>query len=185
MILVNPTTPAQYFHILRKQVLGRVDIPLIVFTPKSLLRLPSAQSTINDFTDGEFKEIIDDEIVEKKKITNVLITSGKVYYDLLKYKKTNPIESTAIIRLEQYYPFNFELMNSILSRYSNAKKFSWVQEEPKNMGAWNFVFVNLYNSLPKNLALNYIGREESPSPASGSNKEYTYTQEELIKKSFQ
>jgi 2-oxoglutarate decarboxylase len=185
MILVNPTTPAQYFHILRKQVLGRVDIPLIVFTPKSLLRLPSAQSTIKDFIDGEFKEIIDDEIAEKEGITKVLITSGKVYYDLLKYKKTNSIENTAIIRLEQYYPLNLELMNSILSGYSNAEKFSWVQEEPKNMGAWNFIFVNLHNRLPKSLALNYFGREESPSPASGSNKEYSITQDELIKKAFQ
>ena len=184
MIVVNPTTPAQYFHVLRKQVLGRIDIPLILFTPKSLLRLHAAQSDVISFTDEEFMEIIDDHIENKEQVTNVIITSGKVYYDLIKYRSENSIDSTAIIRVEQYYPLNTGRLQSILDGYKNAVKISWVQEEPQNMGAWNFMFASLYNKLPGNLTLDYVGRTESPSPASGSGKEYMETQAVLIKNAF-
>jgi 2-oxoglutarate dehydrogenase E1 component len=184
MILVNPTTPAQYFHILRKQVLGRIDIPLVLFTPKSLLRLPAAQSDSRDFTDGGFMEMIDDEVNDREQISNVLITSGKVYYDLIKFRSDNSITNTAIIRIEQYYPLNIDLLKSYLTGYKNVKKISWVQEEPQNMGAWNYIFTSLYDKLPGNMKLNYVGRVESPSPASGSSKEYSKTQAELIRNAF-
>jgi 2-oxoglutarate dehydrogenase E1 component len=165
-------------------VLGRIDIPLILFTPKSLLRLPAAQSDIGDFTDGGFMEIIDDEVNDKDQISNLLITSGKVYYDLVKYRSDNSILNTAIVRIEQYYPLNREFLQSILSVYKNAEKISWVQEEPQNMGAWNFIFTNLHDKMPGNLPLNYVGRVESPSPASGSSKEFLENQNKLIKNAF-
>ncbi len=144
MIVANPTTPSQYFHILRKQILGRIDIPLVIFTPKSLLRMPQAASNIKEITNNKFQEIIDDEIKNKNQIKRVLLTSGKVYYDLLKYKTENSNNDTAIVRIEQYYPFNEKLLLKILEGYSKVEKIYWVQEEPQNMGAWSFLFLRLY-----------------------------------------
>lgn len=185
MIVANPTTPAQYFHLLRKQVLLRVDKPLVVLTPKSLLRLPEAKSELSEFTYGEFKTVIDDAVDDKDEIKKVLITSGKVYYDLLKYKSENDIKKTAIIRLEQYYPFEEKLMLEIIKSYKNAERVVWVQEEPKNMGAWNFVFMKMYEHFSGKQKFEYCGREESPSPAFGSSKLFQKTQEQLIKKAFE
>jgi 2-oxoglutarate dehydrogenase E1 component len=184
MIVANPTTPAQYFHLLRKQVLGRIDKPLIIFTPKSLLRLPAARSEITDFTSGTFNTIINDSSANIDNIKRVILTSGKVYYDLLKYKEENNIIETAIIRVEQYYPFDKDLVLNYLKSYKNAKKYIWVQEEPQNMGAWNFIFMRLYDSMPNNKKLEYCGRDESPSPAFGSNKIFTTTQNDLVKRAF-
>jgi 2-oxoglutarate dehydrogenase E1 component len=164
--------------------LGRIDIPLIILTPKSLLRTPQATSEIDEFVSGEFQEIIDDEVSGKDSIERIILTSGKVYYDLLKYKNENEIKNTAIIRVEQYYPFNIELLVNILSKYSQAERIIWVQEEPENMGAWSFIFNRLYDRLPGNKQLEYVGRKESPSPASGSNREYHQTQMEFIKRAF-
>ncbi|MCB0752900.1 MAG: multifunctional oxoglutarate decarboxylase/oxoglutarate dehydrogenase thiamine pyrophosphate-binding subunit/dihydrolipoyllysine-residue succinyltransferase subunit, partial [Ignavibacteriae bacterium] len=184
MIVANPTTPAQYFHLLRKQVLGRIDKPLIIFTPKSLLRLPAARSEIKDFTNEQFKSIIDDDFGNKNKFRKVLITSGKVYYDLLKYKEDYKHDDVAIIRLEQYYPFDKKLMLNTLQKYKKSNKFLWIQEEPQNMGAWNFVFMNLYDSLPRNKKLEYCGRKESASPAVGSSKMFQETQIKIMKQAF-
>ncbi|MCB0743179.1 MAG: multifunctional oxoglutarate decarboxylase/oxoglutarate dehydrogenase thiamine pyrophosphate-binding subunit/dihydrolipoyllysine-residue succinyltransferase subunit, partial [Ignavibacteriae bacterium] len=184
MIVANPTTPAQYFHLLRKQVLGRIDKPLIIFTPKSLLRLPDARSEIKDFTNEQFRSIIDDEFENKNKFRKVLITSGKVYYDLLKYREENNHDNVAIIRLEQYYPFEKKLMLDILQKYKKSNDFLWVQEEPQNMGAWNFVFMNLFDVLPRNKKLIYCGRKESASPAVGSSKMFQETQHKIMKQAF-
>lgn len=184
MIVANPTTPAQYFHLLRKQILGRIDIPLVVLTPKSLLRAPVATSELADFTIGKFYDIIDDNIENKNSVKKIILTSGKVYYDLIKFREEKGIEDTAVIRIEQYYPLNNELFLEILSSYKKFTKIVWVQEEPQNMGAWNFIFTNTYNIVPKNLSLEYVGRKESPSPASGSSREFTITQRDLIEKAF-
>ncbi len=185
MIVANPTTPAQYFHLLRKQVLGRIDKPLIILTPKSLLRLPAARSEISDFTTGSFNAILDDDSKTKSKVKKVVLTSGKVYYDLLRYKVDNNIVDTAIIRVEQYYPFEKKLLIKMIKSYKNAVNFRWVQEEPQNMGAWNFIFMRLYDSLPNNNKLEYCGRDESPSPALGSNKLFQKTQYDLVKRAFE
>jgi multifunctional 2-oxoglutarate metabolism enzyme len=184
MIVTNPTTPAQYFHILRKQILGRIDIPLIILTPKSLLRMPQATSKTKEITNNQFQEIIDDENKNKNKIKRVILTSGKVYYDLIKFKTENEKNDTAIVRIEQYYPFNEKLLLKILSGYLKVEKIYWVQEEPQNMGAWSFIFQRLYNKLPKDIILEYVGRKESPSPASGSSLEFSQTQVELTIKAF-
>ncbi len=181
----NPTTPAQYFHLLRRQVWNRDELPLIVMTPKSLLRLPDARSEIKEFTEGGFKEIINDNIENKDEVTNVVFTSGKVYYDLAKYKNSNKINNSAIVRIEQYYPLKKDVINEVIASYKNVKSVKWVQEEPQNMGAWNFIFMNLRNSLPSNLELQYVGRKEMSSPASGTNKEHQRTQEDLVKKAFE
>lgn len=184
MILANPTTPAQYFHLLRRQIKSRLEKPLVVLTPKSLLRKPAARSEIEKFTEGKFESIIDDKSVTKKNIRNVILTSGKVFYDLEKHRKDNEIKDTAIVRIEQYYPLDFENLLKIVKSYKNAKSLKWVQEEPQNMGAWNFMLNKLYDKLPKNLSLNYCGREESPSPAFGSYKLYDLTQKQLVEEAF-
>ncbi len=189
MSVCNPTTPAQYFHLLRRQVhsskVGE-EKPLVVLTPKSLLRLPAARSRINEFTEGKFWEVIDDPIVNAKdEIKNLIFTSGKVYYELIAEKESAKKFDTAIVRVEQYYPFPKEQVESIIQSYSKAEKIKWVQEEPKNMGAWNFIiqqFIEMGLDVNK---LKYAGRPESPSPASGSTKQYLKSQEELIKKAFE
>ncbi len=185
MFVTNPTTPAQYFHLLRRQILNRVDKPLIVMTPKSLLRLPAARSLSSEFTSGKFMKVIDDDSIEDKSaITKVALTSGKVYYELLKYKEINEIKDTAIVRVEQYYPYPSQEIKEILKSYPSAKKVNWVQEEPQNMGAWNFLFPRLLNDLAKGQKINYVGKPESPSPSPGSAKIFNQMQEDLVKKAF-
>ncbi|MCF8261295.1 MAG: multifunctional oxoglutarate decarboxylase/oxoglutarate dehydrogenase thiamine pyrophosphate-binding subunit/dihydrolipoyllysine-residue succinyltransferase subunit [Melioribacteraceae bacterium] len=186
MVVANPTTPAQYFHLLRRQILTRIEKPLIVLTPKSLLRLPAARSEIKDFTDGTFRNIIDDNIEDKdkNKIERILFTSGKVYYELEKFRDMNEIKDTAIIRLEQYYPYDPIGIRNIFDTYPKAKKIVWVQEEPQNMGAWYYLFPKLINDLPKGKKLDYCGRDENPSPANGSSKLFMKTQENLVRSAF-
>ncbi len=180
----NLSTPAQYFHVLRRQIKHTVMKPLIIMSPKSLLRHPEAKSPNEDFTNGKFNEIIDDVSVDKKSVRKVLLTSGKVYYDLLKYRTSNNINDTAIVRIEQYYPFNSKLLLNILKLYASADKVMWVQEEPQNMGAWNFLAHRITSLLPKGKKLNYAGRPESASPAVGSSKISAQQQSELIDNAF-
>jgi 2-oxoglutarate dehydrogenase E1 component len=186
MRVTYPTTPAQYFHLLRRQVHSSKEKPLVVMTPKSLLRLPAARSTVKEFTGGIFNEVIDDIKFENnyEEIKRVVLTSGKVYYDLIKYQEMNNIADTAIIRVEQLYPFPGERITNLLKKYSKAKIINWVQEEPKNMGAWYFMFPRLLDILGKGQKLKYVGRDESPSPASGSHKMHHLQQEELVKGAF-
>ncbi len=186
MKVCYPTTPSQYFHLLRTQAHSSKEKPLVVMTPKSILRLPAARSTVNEFTEGTFREVIDDLDTpgNVEKIKRVLLTSGKVYYDLIRYRDINNIEDTAIVRVEQLYPFPANVIEQILKKYSNAKEVNWVQEEPKNMGAWYFMFPRLTEILSKGQKLKYIGRTESPSPASGSGKLHAQQQEELVKDAF-
>ena len=185
MQVCNVTTPAQYFHLLRRQVKSEIKIPLIVMTPKSLLRAPEAKSSKDEFLKGKFEEVLDDETINKAdKFSHVILTSGKVYYDLLKYRTENGINSTAIVRLEQFYPYPSRRVRNIFQRHPSLKKMTWVQEEPKNMGAWNFLFHRLRNDLPKDCKLEYAGRPESASPAVGSNKISTQQQKKLVKESF-
>lgn len=185
MFVTYPTTPAQYFHLLRKQIFNRLEKPLIVMTPKSLLRLPAARSVTEEFTEGKFQEVIDDKTVtDPAKIKRVIFTSGKIYYELQKEKELNSNSDTAIVRIEQFYPFPAEELKSITDKYDKANKFNWVQEEPKNMGAWNFILPRFWDLFRSKFKLNYVGRPESPSPSSGSTKIFTKQQEKLIKSAF-
>ena len=185
MQVCYPSTPAQYFHVLRRQIKNAVQKPLVIMTPKSLLRLPEAKSAREEFINGRFLEVIDDNSNNKKdEIRKVLLTSGKVYYDILKYKNENKINDAAIIRIEQFYPYKSEMIKEILFSYSKAKDVVWVQEEPRNMGAWNFLSPRLIEDLADGQKLSYSGRPEGASPAVGSAKISKQQQQELIELAF-
>jgi 2-oxoglutarate decarboxylase len=164
-----PTTPAQYFHLLRRQVRPGMERPLVVITPKSLLRLPAAASALDDFTSGGFLPVIDDgEITDAQAVERVVLCSGKVYYDLIEARKKASIANVAIVRMEQFYPFPLNRLREILARYPAARQFVWAQEEPKNMGGWTFVEPRLEQLLPASERPIYAGRTASASPATGS-----------------
>ena len=184
MAVCNISTPAQYFHVLRRQAKQLIQKPLIIMTPKSLLRLPEAKSSREEFLSGKFCEILDDVSVEKDKISKIILTSGKVYYDLIKHRRKNNIKDTAVIRIEQYYPLNSEFFSEIINAYTNAKKFLWVQEEPGNMGAWNFLKDKISALLPKTASLECISRPEAASPAVGSAKISNKQQIDIVNASF-
>ena len=154
-------------------------------TPKSLLRLPDAKSPREDFVSGKFHEILDDNLIsEKNKVDRIILTSGKVYYELVKFRKDNSINNSAIIRVEQYYPFKGELLEKIISSYPKVKKIIWVQEEPKNMGAWNFISQRIFEVLSSGKKLYYAGRPESASPAAGSARISAQQQKDLVEQAF-
>lgn len=185
MQVCNVTTPAQYFHLLRRQMKSGMKMPLVLMTPKSLLRYPDAKSAKEEFLNGKFEEVIDDDTIQNpKKVDHLILTSGKVYYDLTKFRTDNNINNTAIIRIEQFYPYASKKIRKIVEKYPSVKKVKWVQEEPKNMGAWNFLYHRLRNDLPKDCELDYSGRSESASPAVGSYKISTQQQKKLVKDSF-
>ncbi|MDR8390548.1 multifunctional oxoglutarate decarboxylase/oxoglutarate dehydrogenase thiamine pyrophosphate-binding subunit/dihydrolipoyllysine-residue succinyltransferase subunit [Aliifodinibius sp. S!AR15-10] len=182
MQVTNLTTPAQYFHILRKQAMQENKKPLIIMSPKSLLRHPLATSSKDDLVNGRYKPFIpDQEISDKKEVKRLVICSGKVYYDLIKYRDENEIEDIAIARLEQFYPFPDKDVNSILKEYNHVGDIVWCQEEPKNMGAWTFVATRIMEELQDGQNLRYIGRQASASPAAGQMKIHLAEQERLVK----
>ena len=169
MQVCYPTTPAQYFHMLRRQVKQEEISPLIVMTPKSLLRLPAATSAVEDLTSGGFMPVIGDQTVkDDSAITRVVICSGKVYYDLDDVRTKESVDTVAIIRLEQFYPFPETGLSAIFDRYPNANEIVWAQEEPKNMGGWSFVEPRIEQIIPESSRFIYVGRDASPSPATGS-----------------
>jgi 2-oxoglutarate dehydrogenase E1 component len=158
--------------------------PLVIITPKSLLRLPEARSPRTQFLTGSFHEIIDDESIQKKMVRRIILTSGKVYYELVKFRADHKINDTAIIRIEQFYPYKSDLLKEILSSYPLSDKVVSVQEEPKNMGAWNFLSSRLIGDLPPKCLLFYSGRPEAASPAVGSSKISALQQSELVETAF-
>ena len=164
-----PTTPAQYFHLLRRQVRQELSKPLIVMTPKSLLRLPQAVSPLDQFTSGGFQPVIGDS-VDLARVRRVLLCSGKVYYDLVAERQKRPQSSQhfAILRLEQFYPFPLTELRRWLEGCEGAREIFWVQEEPQNMGGWSFVRPRLEALLSSDQELRYVGRVASASPATGS-----------------
>ncbi len=176
-----PTTPAQYFHLLRRQVRPGMERPLIVITPKSLLRLPAAASALADFTSGGFQPVIDDpESTDRAAVKRVVLCSGKVYYDLIDARKKKETAAVAIVRLEQFYPFPLARLREVLAGYPNAKQLVWAQEEPKNMGGWTFVQERLEKLVPVCERPLYVGRAPSASPATGSYAIHQAEQAKLI-----
>ncbi len=175
-----PTTPAQYFHLLRRQVRQEMSKPLVVMTPKSLLRLPQATSSLDQFTTGGFYPVIGDS-VDPSGVERVLLCSGKVYYDLAaEWEKVND-GRIAILRLEQFYPFPQSLLQQWLIAYTNARELFWVQEEPQNMGGWSFVRPRLEALVNDGSILRYIGRTASASPSTGSYTIHQLEQSKLVK----
>jgi 2-oxoglutarate dehydrogenase E1 component len=176
-----PTTPAQYFHLLRRQVKQQTVRPLVVITPKSLLRLPAATSTVKQLTSGGFLPLIDDgEVKQRESVRRIVLCSGKVFYDLSAARKKSGDEKVAIIRLEQFYPFPEKRLREIFNTYPNATQLVWAQEEAKNMGGWTFVEPRLMNILPSCQRPFYVGRAASASPATGSYTIHELEQRRLV-----
>jgi 2-oxoglutarate dehydrogenase E1 component len=185
MQVCNITTPAQYFHVLRRQIHRGYRKPLIIMSPKSLLRSEDAASRVEDFTNSRFEEILDDPTIkDPKKVNRVVFCSGKVYYDLVRGREeAKQTATTAIIRFEQIYPLHSERLKALSKRYPGTKRYVWCQEEPQNMGAWNFIaprIAGLVGSL-----IGYAGREESASTATGSSGKHKEQQAALIKQAFE
>ncbi len=186
--ICNPSTPAQYYYLLRTQGKYKNRRPLIIMTPKSLLRLHEARSPKDEFVGGHYKLVIDDEILtNKSKVKRVIFTSGKFYYDLAKYRKENNITNTAIVRIERYYPYPSEEIKAVLKTYENAVEVFWAQEEPHNMGALIFMSYRLKRDLRElgsKMTLYGVSRDESPAPAPGSNSIFNQTQKRLLAEAF-
>ncbi len=179
MQITNCTTPANFFHLLRRQVSWNFRVPLIVFTPKSLLRHPLCQSSIDELSKGRFHEVIDDDNVDAENVTRVVLCSGKIYYDLLARKTELDARDVALVRLEQLHPFPTKSLEKVNKRYPNALLRLWVQEEPENMGPWFYVRNNLpqWDLIP-------IARLASGSPATGLHKLHQIGQNEIVYKVF-
>lgn len=184
MQVVNPSTPAQFFHLLRRQSMRKLAKPLIVFTPKGLLRHPRCLSAPQDLASGEFCEILDDPI-QPKKAKKLLLCSGRVFYDLWEEREKLGREDVAILRIEQLYPLNVPRCRDLIRSYSSVKKYCWVQEEPSNMGAWDFIRPWLVEDLlPEKASLHYAGRPRSAAPAVGSTALHRHELEMLKKEAF-
>ncbi|NBC84052.1 MAG: 2-oxoglutarate dehydrogenase E1 component [Bacteroidetes bacterium] len=179
MHLVNCTTPANFFHLLRNHIKSDYRVPLVVFTPKSLLRHPKCISGIEHLENDQFQELIDDNNVEENEVRRIVFCSGKIYYDLLAKKEEFNATDIALVRIEQLHPFPLEKVNAVIKKYKNNLLNLWVQEEPENMGAWRHV-------LPyfDEITIMPVTRQASGSPATGLSKIHQMTQEEIIGKVF-
>ncbi len=179
------STPAQYFHLLRQHIKQSVKKPLVIMTPKSLLRHPEVKSAKDEFLNGSFKEFLDDEtITNKKNVTKLIITSGKIFYDLKKQREKEKALNTPLIRIEQFYSFKKDILKNILSSYPNAETIIWVQEEPRNMGAWRYIKDKLEELLTVNQKLICMSRPEGASPAVGSGKVSNQRQVDIVKEAI-
>ncbi|MEO7147010.1 MAG: multifunctional oxoglutarate decarboxylase/oxoglutarate dehydrogenase thiamine pyrophosphate-binding subunit/dihydrolipoyllysine-residue succinyltransferase subunit [Terrimesophilobacter sp.] len=182
MTVARPSTPASYFHLLRRQAYARPRRPLIVFTPKAMLRLRGATSEVADFTSGRFEPVIDDDtITDKSSVKRVLLHSGKLHYDLLSERNKRGQSDVALVRVEQYYPLPLRELVSVLSHYPNAE-LVWVQEEPENQGAWPFIRLELLRANRAQISV--VSRAASASPATGSSKRSAQEQTDLINRAL-
>ncbi len=179
MTVANCTTPANIYHLLRRQMKRDFRKPLIVFTPKSLLRHPKAVNPIEDLANGTFQEVIDDTFVDKSKVKKVVFCMGKFYYDLLAERENNGREDIALVRIEQLFPLHEAQLETVLAGYPNAERFVWAQEEPKNMGAWSYML----ERFPK-LRLEVASREYHAVPAAGSSARFKKRHQKVIAKVF-
>lgn len=180
MQVCNPTTPANFFHLLRRQLHRPFRKPLVVFTPKKLLRYPKCVSTFADMASGKFEELFDDPAAKVENIDTLVFCTGKIYYDILEEKeRTESGDNIAVIRLEQIYPLPKKKMDAIIDKYKNATNYLWVQEEPRNMGAWGHILMTY-----ETVKLKVISRNPSGSPAAGSTKVYQIRQRELMNNLF-
>ncbi|MCB0337790.1 MAG: 2-oxoglutarate dehydrogenase subunit E1, partial [Bdellovibrionales bacterium] len=176
MTVAMPSCAAQHFHLMRRQGLTSIVRPLVVMTPKSLLRFPGANSTVEALTHGRFQEVIVDIIGDEQKVTDIVLLSGKVYYDVRKKIEDEGLENVAIVRIEQLYPFPTVQLTEIFAAHPEAR-VAWVQEEPKNMGAWTFCKQKLDDL---DVDVQYIGRISSASTATGSSKRHAFETEQFL-----
>jgi len=183
MTVARPSTPASYFHLLRRQAYERPRTPLIVFTPKAMLRLRGATSEVSDFTNGKFEPVIDDNrVADKSAVKRVLLTSGKIYYDLIGELDKREVQDIAVVRMEQFYPVPSEGLNRVLQQYPNAD-LVWTQDEPENQGAWPFICLEVVRHL-EGRTIKVASRPASASPATGSSKRSAIEQADLINRAL-
>jgi 2-oxoglutarate decarboxylase len=180
--IAYPTTAAQYFHLLRRQALIKKPRPLIVFTPKGLLRLDRATTTLEELTDGELQFILDDPTARerKEKVERLVLCTGKVYFDMDDSERREAAENVAIARVEVLYPFAKEQLERVIASYPNLKEIAWVQEEPRNMGAWKVMSRRMPDILPEGVTLTYIGRQGRASPGEGYSGAHAREQERIV-----
>ncbi|WDI41801.1 2-oxoglutarate dehydrogenase E1 component [Bremerella sp. P1] len=179
-----PTTPAQYFHVLRRQMKRSWKKPLILFTPKSLLRHPSAVSSLEELASNKFERIIKDTRDNPEKTSRVIMCSGKVYYDLAHYREEHQRHDVAIIRVEQPYPLKNHTVQAVLDQYDDGVPLYWVQEEPDNMGVWPYWKLRYGHRMFERFPLSVIARETSSSPATGSKAAHEFEQQQLLERAF-
>jgi 2-oxoglutarate dehydrogenase E1 component len=194
MQVCNLTTPAQYFHALRRQMHRSFRKPLVLMTPKSLLRHKLCVSSLEELTQGGFRTVIDDialdgapeagVTIERGGVRRLLLSSGKIYYELLAARRERAIDSVALVRVEQLYPFPAKELEAIFAAYPEARQVYWVQEEPWNMGAWHVMNRRLRRVLPEDRTLGYAGRPEAASPATGSFKLHQAEERDLVNYAF-
>ncbi|MFO0951824.1 MAG: hypothetical protein U0835_11875 [Isosphaeraceae bacterium] len=177
--VVYPSTPAQYFHLLRRQVRRDFRKPLVVMTPKSILRHKNAVSPVDELVSGHFHDVLDDTTTDPAAVRRVLVCSGKIYYDLAARREAaGKTREVAILRLEQFYPWPAGALQQALGRYRSAREWVWVQEESQNMGGWTFVAPRLQELT--GVQFQYVGRDASASPATGSHSVHDREQAELV-----
>jgi 2-oxoglutarate dehydrogenase E1 component len=176
----NLTTPAQIFHCLRRQVVRRYRKPLVIMSPKSLLRHPDAASSLDELANGQFQRIIPDLVVDPATARRVVLCSGKVYYDLLAARNASTKHDVAIVRIEQLYPLQAEHIQAVLAPYRDGTDVVWTQEEPFNSGAWYYLNARLPTMLNGRFPLRCVSRAESASPATGSHAAHKLEQERLV-----
>jgi 2-oxoglutarate dehydrogenase E1 component len=185
MQIVQPTTASQIFHVLRRQMVRHLRKPLIIFTPKSLLRNKDATSPVSEFTKGSFQTVIpENKVLKEEKVKRVIACSGKVYYDLVKKREEKSADDVAIIRVEQLYPFPHKAFGAELKKYPNATEIVWCQDEPQNQGAWFFVQHYIHENMVEGQRLGYSGRAASASPAAGYSHLHQDQQKSLVEGAF-
>ncbi|MAS33124.1 MAG: 2-oxoglutarate dehydrogenase E1 component [Anaerolineaceae bacterium] len=186
MRVANPTTAAQYFHLLRRQahLLQTDPLPLVIMTPKGLLRNPVSNSPARDLMDGKWQPVIDDPDADPDKITRLVLCSGKFYFDLVNSEYRQQYEQVALVRVEQLYPFPIPDLQAVVERYPNIQQIVWAQEEPKNMGAWDYIGFRLNRLVEGKLPVDYVGRRRSPSPAEGSSTAHKTNHAMIVEYAF-
>jgi 2-oxoglutarate dehydrogenase complex dehydrogenase (E1) component-like enzyme len=180
--VVYPTTAAQYFHVLRRQAVSARHVPLVCFTPKRYLRMPSTRSPLDAFTNGAFSTVLDDRAAPDL-VNRVILCTGKIGHELMDERDALGARA-AVVRIEQLYPWPEAELFSILDRYPDANQVWWVQEEPANMGAWNYIHIRLHRVLRERAKLKHVARAPSASPASGSSKVHDAEQRRLLAAAF-
>jgi 2-oxoglutarate dehydrogenase E1 component len=179
-----PSTPASYFHLLRRQGRDHVEKPLVVFTPKSLLRHPRCVSPLAELAEGRFAPVLDDAVAHSTRVRRVVLVTGKLYFELLQAREDVRRDDVALVRIEQLYPFPAEALARALARYPSAMDLVWAQEEPRNMGAWRFLreqFLDGGVPDPAQRQPRYVGREPSAAPAPGTHKAHLEEQEQIVR----
>ena len=185
MQVVVPSTPAQAYHMLRRQILRPLRRPLIVMSPKSLLRHRLAVSTLEDLAEGEFQAVIDDvELTQPEKVDRVVLCSGKVYFDLLETRREHNLVNVALVRMEQLYPFPYDEVKAALAHYAADAKVVWCQEEPRNQGAWRANRHQIERCFAADVGVEFAGRMPSASPAVGYANAHQEQQKKLVQEAL-